>query len=152
MHSYAVLKEDLHQSLIRVERFLQDFNRSGVAELPKDACKVSLGNSAWLGTLDFCGRREHVAEVLLILLPCETLYKVSDLKSDLEFDSFHYELEDPFEELLAQGLELLLLPLDFLDYFWGLSYLFHRGGFLSLCVCLDISLFNGQGLSERMLL
>ena len=150
MHSYAVLKEDLHQSMIRVERFLQDFNRSGVAELPKDACKVTLGNSAWLGTQDFCGRREHVAEVLLILLPCETLYKVSDLKSGLKFNSFYYELEDPFEELLAQDLELL--PLDFLDYFWGFSSLFHRKGFLSLCVCLDISLFNRLGLSERMLL
>jgi hypothetical protein len=64
---------------------LQDGYRSGVAELEKDAFNVILGNSAWLDTQDLLGRREYFVELLLILFSCETLLKVSDLKSGLEF-------------------------------------------------------------------
>lgn len=80
---------------------LQDSNRSGVAELEKDAFNVIVGNTAWLDAQDPFGRRKYFVELLLILYSCEILLKVSDLKSGLEFGTVLYELEDFLEELLG---------------------------------------------------
>ncbi len=79
---------------------LQDGNRSGVAELVEDTFNVILCYTGWLGTQDLLGRREYVFELLLIF-PCETLFKVSDLKSGLEFGSALHELENLLKELLG---------------------------------------------------
>ena len=95
--THTVLEEDLHESWIRVERLLEDCNRSWVAKLEKDAFNITFGNSDWLGTEDLLSRREYIVEGLLILFPCQTLYKESDLKSGLESGSILYELEDLFE-------------------------------------------------------